>query len=70
MTQTKQIQKYFETNTQTYNTLLELVADEVVDVKVVDDIQQMLEPVLVQMFCADVGRVLVRRDVMYRDPSF
>ena len=30
----------------------------------------MLETILVQVFSADVGRVVVRRDVFYRNASF
>ena len=40
----------------------ELAADEVVDVEVRDEV--LLEPMLVQVFGPDVGRVVVRWDVV------
>ena len=42
----------------------ELAADEVVDVEVWDEVHQVLEPMLVQVFGPDVGRVVVRWDVV------
>ena len=43
---------------------------DVVDVEVADEVQQMLEAMLVKVFRADVGRVVVGRDVVYRKASF
>ena len=48
----------------------ELAVDEVVHVEVADDVQQVPEAMLVQVLCADVGRVDVGRDVVNGDPSF
>ena len=42
----------------------ELAADEVVDVEGFDEVHQVLEPMLVQVFGPDVGRVVVRWDVV------
>ena len=47
----------------------ELAAGEVVHVELADDVQQVPEAMLVQMLCADVGRVDVGRDVVDGDPS-
>ena len=47
----------------------ELAVDEVVHVEVADDVQQVPEAMLVQVLCADVGRVDVGRDVVDVDPS-
>ena len=49
--------------------LIELAIDEAVHVEVADDIQQVPEAMLVQVLCADVGRVDVGRDVVDGDPS-
>ena len=49
--------------------LIELAVDEVVHVGVADDVQQVPEAMLVQVLCAHVGRVDVRRDVLDVDPS-
>ena len=43
---------------------------DVVDVEIADEVQQMLEAMLVQVFRADVGRVVVGRYVVYRNASF
>ena len=42
----------------------EPAADEVVDVEVGDAVHQVLEPMLVQVFGPDVGRAVVRWDVV------
>ena len=47
----------------------ELADDEVVHVEVADDVQQVPEAMLVQVLCADVGRVDVGRGVVDGDPS-
>ena len=48
---------------------IELLGDEVVHVEVADDVQQAPEAMLVQVLCANVGRVDVGRDVVNGDPS-
>ena len=47
----------------------ELAVDGVVHVVVADDVQHVPEAMLVQVLCADVGRVDVGRDVVDEDPS-
>ena len=47
----------------------ELAEDEVVHVEVADNVQQVPEAMLVQVLCADVGRVDVGRDIVDEDPS-
>ena len=49
--------------------LTELVVDEVVHVEIAADVQQVPEAMLVQVLCADVGRVDVGRDSEDGDPS-
>ena len=46
-----------------------LAVDEVVHIEVADNVQQIPEAMLVQVLCADVGRVDVGRDVVDVDPS-
>ena len=47
----------------------EVAVDEVVHVEVADDVEQVPEAMLVQVLCADVGRVDVGRDVVDGGPS-
>ena len=61
-TDSKQTHKYI-------TRLIELAVDEVVHVEVADDVQRVPEAMLVQVLCADVGRVDVGRDVVDGDPS-